>query len=171
MSFAESSTKMVTIDGITYQMNDLGSQATIATVRHTNLCFYLSATADIRYVPCIANFTSSVYMSVFLVCSEEAPHTATRNNAEAVALKHRLAALANAQPQLGTKKHQFGAASQLAEWPVFYSYAEQVGPIIVASQEAGVSTMYVATTASKDPVYLYHNKNHFQRLIPCSPHV
>ena len=41
-------------------MNDLGSQATIATVRHTILCFYLSATADIRYVPCIAHFTSSV---------------------------------------------------------------------------------------------------------------
>ncbi len=77
----------------------------------------------------------------------------------------------NAQPQLGTKKHQYGAASQLAEWPVFYSYAEQEGPIIVASQKAGVSTMYVATAASKDPVYLYHNKNHFQRLISCSPHV
>ena len=104
--------------------------------------------------------------------SEEAPPTATRNNAEAVALKHRLAALANAQPQLGPKKHQYGAASQLAEWPVFYAYADQEGTIIVASQEAGVSTMYMATAASKDPVlYLYHNKNHFQRLIPCSPHV
>ena len=129
----KSSSMLVTIAGTEFRIHNCGSQATVEGLKHTNLCFYLSATADVRY--------------------EEGEYSVTRDKAEAVALKSRLSALANAQPLLGSKGHNFDAASQLAEWPVFYAYAKLVGPICVASEASQVTTLFsVVTGPSKTPV-------------------
>ena len=45
----KSSSMMVKIEGKEFRMHNCGSQATVAGLKHTNLCFYLSATADVRY--------------------------------------------------------------------------------------------------------------------------
>ena len=91
-----------------------------------------------------------------------------------VSLKAKLSLQANAQPQLGSAKVDYGSKSALAEWPVFFAYASTIGPLCVASDEAGeVCTTYEVfnedNRVQADMIFLYHSGNHFQRLLPC-PH-
>ena len=44
----KSSSMLVTIAGTEFRIHNCGSQATVEGLKHTNLCFYLSATADVN---------------------------------------------------------------------------------------------------------------------------
>jgi hypothetical protein len=87
----------------------------------------------------------------------------------AVQLKRKLAKLANEQPRLSaieSKAVGFGALSRKAEWPVFVAFAKLVGPVCVASEETGLTTKYsFPDCSSVSTLYIYHNDDHFQRLL------
>ena len=99
--------------------------------------------------------------------------SATRQPSAALALKVRLAELADQQPHDGKNVHAFNGKSAMAEWPVFMAFARLVGPITVYSVPAGarIATSYTWAGTASGPaalaarVYMYHNNLHFQRMV------
>ena len=99
----------VSIGTMHFQLINCGQYVTGNGIKHSNCCFYLSPTADVENK-----------------CKEKP--TATRNAAAALALKVRLAELADQQPHDNKQMHAYSEAHTMAEWPVFMAYARLVGP-------------------------------------------
>ena len=116
----------VRVEDLHFKIINCGAYATGPSgVTHSNACFYLAATAALTNE------------------GTENP-SATRQPSAALALKVRLAELADQQPHDGKNVHAFNGKSAMAEWPVFMAFARFVGPITVYSVPAGarIATSY-----------------------------